>query len=117
MRSVLGEMGGQVVDDAVDLGYDHWSACECLEDMAGTTLTFQRRCLTRSYPTLTTEMLPPRSHTPVISVSLLPRSLRSCPDPIAAHVNLRDEWLPYKGIIGQVLLDVSSFAVSFTVTC
>lgn len=28
MRSVLSEMGGQVVDDAVDLDYDHWSACE-----------------------------------------------------------------------------------------
>lgn len=24
-----------------------------------------------------------------------------------AHVNLREEWLPYKHIIGQVLLEVS----------
>lgn len=24
-----------------------------------------------------------------------------------AHMNLRDEWLPYKHIIGQVILDVS----------
>lgn len=25
----------------------------------------------------------------------------------AAHMNLRDEWLPYKSLIGQVILDVS----------
>ena len=25
------------------------------------------------------------------------------------HVNLRDEWLPYKHLIGQVILDVSGF--------
>lgn len=28
------------------------------------------------------------------------------------HVNLRDEWLPYKKLIGQIILDVSCLILS-----
>jgi hypothetical protein len=32
--------------------------------------------------------------------------------PIKAHVNLNDEYLPYKHIIGQLIIDVGNFVVS-----
>lgn len=39
-------------------------------------------------------------------ISMLDDSLKNCFMIVSAHLNLNDEYLPYKHIIGQVILDV-----------
>jgi hypothetical protein len=46
-------------------------------------------------------------------VSARSRDLSMCTDVmISAHMNLNDEYLPYKHLIGQVILDVGSSLLS-----
>lgn len=103
---------GSLVNEEIVLGYDHWNASESRKKWIWSRrLTFATADILQSISPLADDEDPPSSFTQTGHI---------------AHLNLRDEWLPFKHIIGQVIIDVSglgcgsgtvSVAVEHELTC
>lgn len=92
-RQAIEEIGAKVGKSEVVLGWDHWNASQLCP------LNYRHHSL------MSDEIL--HSILPIIDDEI-PSSFTQTGH--IAHVNLNEEWLPYKSIIGQVMVEVSHSA-------
>ena len=106
-------LNAQLVEHDIHLNYDFWTAGACVNDC-------HRSILNHALDEILGAILPEdvingapsgfaaTGHIGELSLLTLKVSLY----PAVAHLNLNDEYLPYKHLIGQVLLDVSAMFYS-----
>ena len=126
-RSLLDEINAKIVPHEITLNYDYWTASGLSNyihiniDFMSLAAEILHSILPESLREGSPTGFAATGHIGLFILIYLFKPVQKCYKAFSnhltiAHLNLNDEYLPFKNIIGQVILDVRQFLLGFSIS-